>query len=393
MTTNTKTDQDIKILESTVRDYIRQHLPAELKALVMAERMDIPKEMQRQWHRILQANGWGCPSWPVKYGGPGWNDKQHYIFERQIALGDAPRSMVYGVGMLAPTIMQYGTEQQKAELLPRIQNADDFWCQGFSEPGAGSDLASLKSRAALNKEGDEYIINGSKMWTSEGHIADRMFGLFRTDSSGKKQYGITFLLLDMDAPGVEVQPIVTYDGAGREINQVFFKDVRVPVSNRVGAQHQGWEIAKYLLSLERFGTAEVSRSMRTLEKVKALVRRLKKNDPEFQYQLCQAEIALKAVELTELRMLFGDQPAGAEASLLKLKGTEIQNRILELFHDVVAGYALIDGSDPQSVNNLPEGLPEAAYIAQAHFNFRKTEIYAGSSEVQKNIIAKAVLGI
>ena len=382
---------DIKAFQSSVRQYIKQNLPDELRKLVIQEKMDIPRDLQRQWHRILQKKGWGCPSWPMEYGGPGWNDMQHFVFEREIALGDAPRSMVYGVGMLAPTIMKYGSEAQKQEILPRIQNADHFWCQGFSEPGAGSDLASLKTRADRN--GDEYVINGSKMWTSEGHIADRMFGLFRTDSSGKKQFGITFLTLDMHAPGVEVQPILTYDGAGREINQVFFKDVRVPVSHRIGEEHQGWAIAKYLLSLERFGTAEVSRSMRTLQKIKDLARRNKFDDLNFKARLTRAEISLQAVELTEYRMLFGEQPAGAEASLLKLKGTEIQNEILELFHDAVGNYALIDARDDASLNNLPDNLFEAGYIAQAHFNFRKTEIYAGSSEVQKNIIAKAVLGI
>jgi hypothetical protein len=220
-----------------------------------------------------------------------------------------------------------------------------------------------------------------------------MFGLFRTDSSGKKQAGITFIMLDMDAPGVEIHPIDTYDGAGREINQVFFSDVRVPVSNRIGEENQGWGIAKHLLSLERFGTAEVSRSMRTLEKLKHFSNRLKRSDTAFQNRLSQAEIALRAVELTEYRMLFGDEPAGAEASLLKLEGTEVQNRILELFHDVVGDYAMVDSSHDQSESNLPPGLPEAGYIGQAHFNFRKTEIYAGSSEIQKNIIAKAVLGL
>ncbi len=384
-------DTDIQSFRQQVRAYIHDNLPQELRHIVTAERMDIPRELQRQWHRILQKNGWGCPSWPMEYGGPGWSDLQHYVFEREIALGDAPRPMIYGIGMLAPTIMEYGSEEQKREILPRIQNADDFWCQGFSEPGAGSDLASLKTRAV--QDGNDYVINGSKMWTSEAHIADRMFGLFRTDSSGKKQAGITFIMLDMDAPGVEVHPIDTYDGAGREINQVFFSDVRVPVSNRIGEENQGWGIAKHLLSLERFGTAEVSRSMRTLEKLKHFSHRLERGDTAFQDRLSQAEIALRAVELTEFRMLFGDEPAGAEASLLKLEGTEVQNRILELFHDVVGDYAMVDGSHDRSESSLPRGLPEAGYIGQAHFNFRKTEIYAGSSEIQKNIIAKAVLGL
>lgn len=380
-----------------VRDYIDNNLPSEIRAVVAKEGSDIPKEMQRTWHRILQKKGWGCPSWPEEHGGPGWNDMQYYIFEREIALADAPRPMVYGTGMLAPTIIEFGSDQQKQDILPRIQNGDDFWCQGFSEPGSGSDLASLKTRAQL--KGDHYLVNGSKMWTSEAHLADRMFGLFRTDSSGKKQFGITFLLLDMDTPGVEVQRIRTYDGAGPEINQVFFTDVIVPIENRVGEEHQGWTLAKYLLSLERFGTAEVSRSLRTLQRIKNFAHShqrnndLLSNEPEFRSRLSQCEIELRALELTEYRLLFGGKPAGAEASLLKLRGTEIQNSILELLHDVVAGYALIDGSDQISVSQLPENLPEAGYIAKAYFNFRKTEIYAGSSEIQKSILAKAVLGL
>ena len=380
-----------------VRAYIRTHLPVELRKLVEAERMDIPKELQRHWHRRLQVKNWGCPGWPGEYGGPGWSDRQQYVFEREIALADAPRPMVYGTGMLGPTIMEFGTEEQKREILPRIRNADDFWCQGYSEPGAGSDLASLQCRAI--RDGGNYVINGTKMWTSEAHIADRMFGLFRTDSSGKKQYGITFLLLDMNTEGIDVHPIKTYDGAGPEINQVFFKDVRVPVQNRVGEENQGWGIAKYLLSLERFGTAEVSRSLRTLERLKQFVHSIGKSNPsqadqgDIGYRLNQCEIELRALELTEYRLLFGSEPAGAEASLLKLRGTEIQNRILELFHDITGEYALIDSSDPDSVAHLPDSLPQAGFIARAHFNFRKTEIYAGSSEIQKNIIAKAVLGL
>ena len=390
-----KSDPKIDAFRIEVRDYIRNNLPDEIRDIVASENMAIEKSLQQKWHRILQKKGWGCPSWPTQYGGPGWTDMQHYVFEREIALADAPRPMVYGTGMLAPTIMQFGSEQQKQEILPRIQNADDFWCQGYSEPGAGSDLASLKTRAVAN--GDHYVLNGSKMWTSEAHIADRMFGLFRTDSSGKKQFGITFLLLDMNLPGIEVQPIWTYDGSGREINQVFFKDVKVPMENRVGEEHQGWGMAKYLLSLERFGTAEVSRSMRTLQKIKLFLNQHGNkglfDDAEVKQRFTRCEIELKAVELTEQRFLFGDVPAGAEASLLKLRGTEVQNSILELFHDIVGSYAMIDGRDDLSVNNLPTAMPEAAHVAQACFNFRKTEIYAGSSEVQKSIIAKAVLGL
>lgn len=380
-----------------VREFMRANLPDDIRAKVAEERMDLLKEDQRRWHRILDKQGWAVPNWPVELGGSGWSDEQFYIFERELSLADAPRNTVYGVGMLAPTIIEYGTDQQKAEILPRIKNADNFWCQGFSEPGAGSDLAALRCKA--ENKGDHYLINGSKLWTSEAHIADRMFGLFRTDSSGKKQYGITFILVDMDAPGVEVTPIKTFDGGGTEINQVFFTDVKVPIENRVGEEHQGWGIAKYLLSLERFGTAEVSRSMRTLQRLKTFAanngsgNRCLMDDPEFRQRLTRAELTLRAVELTEHRLLFGGQPAGAEASLLKLKGTEVQNDILELLHDAVGIHALIDLGNPEDNQEVSVGPMEARYAARAHFNFRKTMIYAGSNEIQRGIMAKAVLGL
>jgi len=359
-----------------VREFMRSNLPDDIRAKVAEERMDLPKEDQRRWHRILDKQGWAVPSWPKELGGSGWTDEQFYIFERELSLADAPRNTVYGVGMLAPTIIEYGTDQQKAEILPRIKNADDFWCQGFSEPGAGSDLAALKCKA--ENKGDHYLINGSKMWTSEAHIADRMFGLFRTDSLGKKQHGITFILVDMNAPGVEVSPIKTFDGGGTEINQVFFTDVKVPIENRVGEEHQGWGLAKYLLSLERFGTAEVSRSMRTLQRLKAFASNQTRgnlrliDDPDFKQRLTRAELTLRAV---------------------KLKGTEVQNDILELLHDAVGVHALIDMGDPEEAGELPAGPEEAGYAARAHFNFRKTMIYAGSNEIQKTIMAKAVLGL
>ncbi|MEM7428359.1 MAG: acyl-CoA dehydrogenase family protein [Pseudomonadota bacterium] len=387
--------EDIESFRSEVRDYVRTRLPDDIRSMCAEERMDLPKEAQRRWHRILAEKGWAVPTWPVEHGGPGWSDEQHYVFEREVALADAPRSMVYGTGMLGPTIIEYGTERQKREILPRIVSGDDFWCQGFSEPGAGSDLASLKCQA--ERKSDRYVINGSKIWTSEANIADRMFGLFRTDSSGKKQYGITFLLLDMTSAGVEVRPIQTFDGGGIEINQVFFTDVEVPVEDRVGEEHEGWGLAKYLLSLERFGTAEVSRSLATLDRLKRFAaNRLRGNqplikDPEFAARLTRIEIELRAVELTELRLLFGDGPAGAEASLLKLKGTEVQNDILELLHDAVGPHALMD---PRiAAEDRPAAPEEARYAARAHFNFRKTMIYAGSNEIQRNIMAKAVLGL
>ena len=373
---------DLVEFRDQVRDFIRTSLPEDIRSMAAEERVDLPKEAQVRWHRILETRGWGCPGWPVEHGGPGWSDAQLYIFEREIALADAPRPMLFGTGMLGPTIMAYGSDRQQAEVLPRIRTADDVWCQGYSDPGAGSDLASLKCRA--ERRGDHYLVNGTKIWTTDAHIADRMFGLFRTDSSGKKQYGITFLLLDMDARGVSVTPIKTFDGAGAEVNQVFFDDVEVPVANRVGEENQGWGIAKYLLSLERvkdFAATHVRGNRALLE------------DPEFAARIGNLEITLCAVELTELRMLFGSEPAGAEASLLKLRGTEVQNDILQLLHDAVGRYALVAPEQGRDGNRPPGEPGEARYAARAHFNFRKTMIYSGSNEIQRNILAKVVLGL
>ncbi|MGH6931683.1 MAG: acyl-CoA dehydrogenase family protein, partial [Dongiaceae bacterium] len=343
---------ELAAFRAELRDFLRDHLPSEIRAKAAEERMDLPKEDQRRWHKILLNKGWVCPSWPREHGGPDWDDAHQYVFERELALADAPRPMVYGTTMLGPTLIRYGSDRQKAAVLPRIRAGEDFWCQGFSEANAGSDLAALQSRAV--RRGDRYIVNGAKMWTSEAHIADRMFGLFRTDSSGKKQHGITFLLVDMGAEGVEVAPIRTYDGSGREINQVFFTDVEVPLENRVGEEHGGWTVAKHLLGLERFGIAEVSRSLRSLRRLKEFAAAQRRgnrsllDDADFARRIAQAEIGLRAVELTELRLLFGAAGGGgAEASLLKLRGTELQNEILELMYDAVGLHALVEIGDPE----------------------------------------------
>jgi alkylation response protein AidB-like acyl-CoA dehydrogenase len=392
---------EIEAFRAEVRAFLRERLPADIRRLVAAERMDLPREAQQRWHKILYAKGWSCPSWPREYGGTGWSDAQHYVFEREVALADAPRPMLYGVSMLGPTIIAHGTEDQKRRFLPGIVSGDVFWCQGFSEPNAGSDLASLSCRAV--RDGDHYVIDGTKTWTSEAHIADWLFGLFRTDSSGKKQHGITFLMLDLRSPGVSVHPLLTFEGT-HEVNQVFFAGVRVPVDQRLGEEHEGWAIAKYLLSLERFGTAEVSRSLASLGRLKALAAapmagsRPLLADERFAAAVAEAEIALRAVEVTELRFLFGPGGAdalGAEASMLKIRGTEVQGRILELTHQALGPYALADGlaADDGTDHRPPFAPAAAAHAARAHFNFRKTAIYSGSNEIQKNIIAKAVLGL
>lgn len=391
----------MRAFREEVRSFIRASLPEDIRRKVAQERMDLPRDDQQRWHKILRAKGWACPGWPKAYGGPGFTDDQRYVFERELALGDAPRSMIYGEGMLGPTVMAYGTEAQKRRVLPGILEGDVFWCQGFSEPNAGSDLASLQCKAARasDDQGDHYVLNGSKMWTSEGHIADRMFGLFRTDSSGRKQEGITFLMLDLKSPGVTVRPILLFEGT-HEVNQVFFDNVRVPVENRLGEEHKGWSIAKYLLSLERFGTAEVSRSLASLARLKSFVRDQDpfRHAPEqkdaIERRIAELEMELDALEITEVRFLFkhdGANEVGPEASMLKVRGTEIQGDIFELTMMCAGGYAL--GARRDETGADIDAVRRGQDSALPYFNFRKTLIYAGSNEIQRNIIAKAVLGL
>jgi alkylation response protein AidB-like acyl-CoA dehydrogenase len=388
---------EMRAFRAEVRAFVRANLPDDIGRKVAQERMDLPRDDQQRWHKILRAKGWACPGWPKEQGGPGFSDDQRYVFERELALGNAPRSMIYGEGMLGPTVMAYGTDAQKRQILPGILEGDVFWCQGFSEPNAGSDLASLQCKA--ERAGDHYVLNGSKMWTSEGHIADWMFGLFRTDNSGRKQEGITFLVLDLKSPGVTVRPILLFEGT-HEVNQVFFDNVRVPVENRLGDEHKGWGIAKYLLSLERFGTAEVSRSLASLARLKSFA---KDQDPfrhapdrkdAIERKIAELEMELDALEITEVRFLFkqdGANEVGPEASMLKVRGTEIQQDIFELSMVCAGGYALGARRDESGAD--VRATRRGQDTAYPYFNFRKTAIYAGSNEIQRNIIAKAVLGL
>ena len=390
---------EMQAFRREVRDFIRANLPDDIRQKVAEERMDIPMEDQRRWHRILRDQGWAVPGWPRDFGGPGWNDQQHYLFEREIALADAPRPMIYGVQMLGPTIIEFGTDAQKEQFLPGIVDADVAWCQGYSEPNAGSDLAALKCRA--DRVGDEYVINGTKIWTSDAHHSDWLFGVFRTDTGGKKQHGITFLMLDLQSPGITISPIITYDGT-HEVNQVFFEDVRVPATQRLGEEHQGWTVAKYLLGLERFGTAEVSRTLSSFDRLKTLLASVRDgdkaigDDPQIGRRLTQIGIELRALELTEQRFLFGEGGAdamGAEASMLKVRGTEVQQMVLELTMDALGAYAQLDVGDLDAEQNSAVGPEAARYAARMFFNYRKTSIYSGSNEIQANIIAKHVLGL
>ena len=383
-----------------VRAFLAAELPESL-ARKVREHRHLHKADMEAWHAILNARGWLASHWPREYGGTGWTPIQKFIFENECALAHAPRLVPFGLSMLGPVLIKYGNEVQKRYWLPRILNGDDWWCQGYSEPGAGSDLASLKTTAV--RDGDHYIVNGQKTWTTLGQHANMIFCLVRTRSDGKPQEGISFLLINMQTPGIEVRPIRTLDG-GHEVNEVFFSDVRVPVENLVGEENRGWTCAKYLLTYERTNIAGIGFSTAALEQLKAIAARQQKNgrplsqDPTFAARLARVEIDLDNMRITNLRVLAaaanGGAP-GAESSMLKIRGTQIRQEITSLTRRAMGPYArpyvaeaLEDGNQHLSVG--PEGADTAA--AQ-YFNNRKLSIFGGSSEIQKNIISKMILGL
>jgi hypothetical protein len=383
-----------------VRTFVAENLPSEISDRI-ANGVEMRREDFDRWHKILHAKGWVAPGWPKEYGGTGWTPVERYIFDEEMAAASAPRVMPFGVSMVAPVIYTFGNEAQKAHYLPRILSNEDWWCQGYSEPGAGSDLASLRTRAV--RDGDHYVVNGQKTWTTTAHWAEWIFCLVRTSTEGKPQEGISFLLIDMKTPGVSVRPIITIDG-GHEVNDVFLEDVRVPVENLVGEENKGWTYAKFLLSHERAGIADVGRSKKQIAKLKAIAAAEQSNgqplaeDKRFRDKISELEIDLMAVEFTELRALSkhaAGKPPGPEANLLKIRGTEVQQRITELALEAIGYYgnpyvpdALKDGW-----NEDPIGPAYAAPIAPRYFNWRKASIYGGSNEIQKGIIAKMVLGL
>ncbi len=352
------------------------------------------------WHAALRQRGWLAWHWPVDHGGAGWTAVQKHIFEEECVAAGAPRVIAFGVNMLGPVLIKYGSQEQKDYYLPRILNDDDWWAQGYSEPGAGSDLASLSTRAV--RDGDHYIVNGQKTWTTLGHFANRMFCLVRTDpDAAKPQQGISFLLIDMDTPGVEVRPIITLDGE-HEVNEVFLTDVKVPVANRVGEENEGWTYAKYLLTYERTGIAGVGFSKQGLDHLKQVARRQKKNgrplieDPLFAARIAQVEIDLMAMEVFNLRIVAaageGKAP-GAESSLVKIKGTVIRQEITDLLRRAVGPYAspFIPEAFDDGYNEEPIGPDGAMSYARSYFNMRKLSIFGGSNEIQRNIVAKHML--
>ncbi|MFM7028938.1 MAG: acyl-CoA dehydrogenase family protein [Chakrabartia sp.] len=385
--------------QQEVRSFIAENYPANLRGK-QDEGDELSKEDFLSWHRVLYKKGWVAPAWPVEYGGTGWTATQRYIWSEETARADCIRLMPFGLTMVGPVIYTFGTPEQKAKFLPRILSGEDWWCQGYSEPGSGSDLASLRTRAV--RDGDDYVVNGQKTWTTMAQHADWGFFLVRTNQDAKQQEGISFLLIDMKTPGVTVRPIITLGGE-HEVNEVWLEDVRVPAENRVYEENKGWTCAKFLLAHERTGIAGVAASKRGVEKIKSIAMSESDGDrpllanPFFRRKVAELEMDLTALEFTELRTLAGEAQGkgpGPESSLLKIKGSEIQQRITELALEAAGHYgAPYFRGFGEGDNEHPIGPDFAHRTAPVYFNTRKTTIYGGSNEIQRNIIAKMVLGL
>ncbi len=383
-----------------VREFIRAELPGDIKSKV--ERgQTLEKDDYVRWQKILFRRGWIAPSWPLEYGGTDWTPLQRHLFEEELAAASTPRIMPFGLAMVAPVIMAFGDAAQKKHYLPRILSSEDWWCQGYSEPGAGSDLASLTTKAVA--DGEDYIVSGTKTWTTLAQYADMIFCLVRTSGEGKPQAGITFLLIDMTSPGVTVRSIRTLDG-GVEINDVFLDEVRVPQANRIGEENKGWTYAKFLLSHERTGIAAIGRSKKELSQLKSIAAAEAAGagslaeDGRFTDKMADLEIDILALESLVLRIVADEtagRTPGAEASILKIKGTEIQQRLSELALEAIGYYAnpYIAEARQAGWNEAPIGPEHATNVAPHYFNWRKASIYGGTNEIQKNIIAKMVLGL
>ncbi len=384
-----------------VRDFFKKNVPTETKKKLIEGRK-LEKDDIVNWQRILNKKGWAVYQWPKQYGGTGWTAVQKYIFLEELQRAPAPDPLPFAVSMVGPVIYTFGNEEQKKHFLPRIANLDDWWCQGFSEPGAGSDLAGLSTKAV--REGDHWIINGQKTWTTLAQYADWIFVLARTDPKAKKQEGISFILCDMKTPGITVRPIQLIDG-GKEVNEVFFDNVKVPYENLVGQENRGWDYAKFLLGNERTGIARVGSSKERIRRLKELASlevsggKPMMEDPRFRAKISQVEIELKALEMTQMRVVAAegkrrDNKPDPASSILKIKGSEIQQNITDLLMEVVGPFALpFTDEDAPGSNEMPIAPDYAGPLAPIYFNYRKVSIYGGSNEIQKNIIAKAILGL
>src|SRR5487761_2430444 len=382
--------------ELAFRDEARRFFRTEVPERICAKLRDgehLSKEEMVTSQRILNARGWAVPNWPVAWGGQDWSSVQVYLYQDEMQQAYVPSPIAFNTSMVGPVIAQFGSEQLKRRFLPRAANADDFWCQGFSEPGSGSDLASLRTKAEL--KGDKYIVNGQKIWTTLAQYADWIFCLVRTDPSVKAQEGIGFLLIDMRSPGITVRPIVTIDG-GSEVNEVFFDDVIVPLEHRVGAENKGWDYAKFLLGNERSSIARVGYSKERIRRIRELAALDRGGagplieDERFREKLAALEVELKSLEMLQLRVVAAERQRDRSkpdpySSILKIKGAEIQQATSELLLEIVGPYALPSAPEDQGDNEPPIGPDWAATIAPTYFNWRKISIYGGSNEIQKNI--------
>jgi alkylation response protein AidB-like acyl-CoA dehydrogenase len=389
-----------------VRDWITANMPPEVAEESRRSRSShVSKERLLQWQKKLAGKGWLCPNWPQEFGGTGWNSTQKFIFEMEMARADSPYLSSFSIKMVAPVLMKFGSEAQKKRFLPKIAAAEELWCQGYSEPGSGSDLASLRTRAV--RDGDHYVVNGQKIWTTNAHWADWIFCLVRTSTEGKNQEGISFLLIDMKSPGIKVDPIYLVDGTRtpmrHEVNQVFFTDVKVPVENRVGEENRGWTYAKYLLEFERGGQAHGPRLRKAFRHLQHLahsqmdVGEPLSDNPTWREKMAALEMEIDAVEMNEMMfyssLKTGEAP-GLMASVVKMRGTEVGQKVTELAVEAVGWYGVpFTELRNYDSNVVPIGGEYVDDASPRYFNTRKSTIYGGSSEVQRNIMAKAMLGI
>ena len=392
----------LELFREEVRDFLSDNLSKKLRiegancAGIYAD-----KPVALEWLKILNNHGWAVPHWPVEYGGTGWSLPMHHIFIRECFLASAPRITPNATHMVGPVLMEYGTDQQKSELLPRIRSGEDWWAQGYSEPNSGSDLASLQCRA--ESDGDDYIINGSKIWTTHAHFSNKMFALVRTDSAGRKQEGITFLLLDLDTPGISIRPLISISG-DHEFNQVFFENVRVPKSGIVGEEHNGWCVAKYLLQHERAGTQSpnfyvaLRRIRRFASQANDTDGSVLASDPAFSRKSIEAELQianLEAIEYKVLSSIEAGEPVGALSSVMKLQISNTKQIVSELGLLACEYYsAPFQPAARQYGNNFESiGPSEAVTFVPKYLNDRAATIYGGSNEIQKNIISKQLIGL
>ena len=378
-----------------VRAWVKENLPKEISHKVH-NALELTRDDLQRWAKILGKKGWLGYGWPKEFGGPGWTAIQRHLFEEETALAGAPRIVPFGPVMVAPVIMAFGNAEQQKRFLPGIASGEVWWSQGYSEPGSGSDLASVKTKA--ERQGDKYIVNGQKTWTTLGQYGDWMFNLVRTSNEGKPQTGISFLLLDMKSPGVTVRPIKLLDG-GHEVNEVFFDNVEVPAENLIGEENKGWTYAKHLLSHERTNIADVNRAKRELERLKRIARSEGVyDDQRFRDEIAKLEVDIVALEMMVLRVLSAATSGKNSldvAGLLKIRGSEIQQRYSELMMLAGGPYSLPlirEAMEAGWQGDFPGGNPAIAPLASTFFNMRKTTIYGGSNEVQRNIVAQTVLG-